>query len=109
MGRQSGDITLVVKRIVDESHEIASDPMPRKKARRMEPEGLDSDDQKEKSIEEIKVSSAILRSASPVFDQMMQSEMMEKQLRRITVHAHSVKDVDDLIYYICTDVLREDA
>merc|ERR1712087_831080 len=40
---------------------------------------------------------------------MMQSEMVEKQLRRITVHAHSVKDVDDLIFFICTDTLREDA
>merc|ERR1719203_893174 len=79
----------------------------------MEPDGLDDgdDDQKENSIEdkEIKVSGVILRSASPVFDQMMQSEMMETQLRRITVHAHSAKDVDDLIFFICTDVLRENA
>merc|ERR1712045_260455 len=35
--------------------------------------------------------------------------MMEKRTKSIKVQAEALKDVDDLVYYMCTDTLREDA
>lgn len=35
--------------------------------------------------------------------------MLEQQQKRIVVHAKSVKDVEDLLYFMCTDELKEDS
>merc|ERR1712130_205957 len=36
------------------------------------------------------------------------NNMVESQQKRIVVHAKSVKDVNDLLYFMSTDVLKQD-
>jgi len=55
----------------------------------------------------LRVSSLILQSGSKVFEQMFSTEMMEKSSGTITVYANSVQDVDDMIYFMATDILRK--
>eukprot|EP01083_Nonionella_stella_P130855 397254_1 len=64
--------------------------------------GLDCDDH------EIKISSLILRSASKVFDRMMDTNMREKQEKRIEIQAESVDDIKALTYFMITNVLKSD-
>jgi len=56
----------------------------------------------------IKTSSIALRSASAVFESMMSSNMKEKEEGIIEIHAANVKDVDDMLYYIMVQDLRQD-
>lgn len=58
---------------------------------------------------EMRTHSAVLRSASSVFQSMLKHEMREKTEMVIEIHAAKTKDVDDLIYFIMTDQLRWDA
>lgn len=44
-----------------------------------------------------------------VFDKMLQSDMREKLDGKITIRAHSKKDADDFVYFICTNRLRSNA
>eukprot|EP01083_Nonionella_stella_P294190 1000317_1 len=64
--------------------------------------GLDCDDH------EIKISSLILRSASKVFDRMLDTDMREKEEKRIEIEAQSVDDIKALIYFMATNVLKDD-
>lgn len=57
----------------------------------------------------MRVSSLILQSGSKVFDQMLTTEMVEKSSKTITVFANSVQDVDDMVYFLATDILRKTA
>eukprot|EP01083_Nonionella_stella_P185180 674480_1 len=65
--------------------------------------GLDCD-----GDHEIKVSSLILRSASKVFDRMLDTDMREKEEKRIEIEAQSVDDIKALIYFMATNVLKDD-
>merc|ERR1712154_681903 len=58
---------------------------------------------------EIKASSILLQSASPVFNNILSNDMREKQEKTIKVHAKTVKDVDDMIYFMATNQLRQDS
>merc|ERR1712124_86318 len=55
----------------------------------------------------MKVSGVILRSASSVFESMLENEMKEKEEKMIEIHAESAQDVDDMVrYIICHDLRR---
>merc|ERR1711951_133735 len=70
-------------------------------------DGGDSDDNDTNDPVSVKVSGIILRSASSVFESMLDSEMKEKKEKIIEIHADSVADVEDMIYYIiCHDLRR---
>lgn len=111
IGLESGDISLVVH-IVDEEEK-----RPPQKRRKLNDgtsdesvSGLSQDSNSNKSSRPVvKVSSAILRAASPVFDQMLTTDMKEKESNEIIINAQSVKDVDNLVYFMCTNKLRDDA
>ena len=57
----------------------------------------------------IRMSSCVLRASSKVFEQMLTIDMKEKAEKRIEIRARSVKDVEDMMYFLCTDRLRADA
>lgn len=98
---ETGDITLRVEIISDEDT-LSSPPIKRRRV--CNGEGSD-----ESTASIVKVSSVILRASSPVFDQMMTTEMKEKEEKVITIHAKTLKSVKDLVYYMCTGQLRKDA
>ena len=115
--RKNGDITLVVKVNKDEDGEDSNSDLyapPSKKQKRNpnENENSHSDDESEKDMhnDELKMSSIILKASSPVFDGMLSSKnnMLEQQQKRIIVHAKSAKDVEDMLYFMSTDELRDD-
>lgn len=54
---------------------------------------------------ELKMSSIILRSASPFFHRILSKYTVDV---RIIVHAKTVKDVEDLLYFMTTDELKAD-
>merc|ERR1712062_926687 len=90
-----------------ENAEVCNNCEPPNKKRKLnentaDNQGIDSD-------LTLKVSSLILKAASPVFDQMLSSEMKESEERKIVVHAKSMKDVRDLVYFMCTGELRKNA
>eukprot|EP01083_Nonionella_stella_P141476 436000_1 len=101
----NGDITLIVKLVEGEedSDVLYSPPRQRRRLNNAE-----DDDQIVQGLDdnEIKISSVILRSASKVFDRMLDSEMMEGQDKRIEIKARSVDDVKDLTYFMSTNILR---
>eukprot|EP01083_Nonionella_stella_P164871 547078_1 len=57
---------------------------------------------------EIKISSLILRSASNVFDRMLDTNMREQQENRIEIEAKCTDDVKAMAYFMCTNVLKSD-
>lgn len=99
--KKYGDITL---RIICDEKDIPTEP-PRKR-RRLEKE---QDGEKENGAVSMQVSGIILRSASTVFESMLENEMKEKKEKIIEIHADNVGDVDDLIYYVCCRSLRQGA
>lgn len=118
---KNGDIKL---RVVNPSENITQtdedgEHPPSKKKRKLNPKsecekeksGLEEGDEGYESGSEnvVKVSSCILRAASPVFDQMLSADMRESQENKIVINAKSVEDVDELVYFMCTDQLSPDA
>ena len=106
---KSGDMTLVV----EVTEKAAAEPSTKRK-RVEEGDSVDSDKNGDDTSigpeeKELLMSSSILRAASPVFDRMLQNDMMEKRTKQITVHADSVEDVKNLAYFMCTDKLKEGA
>merc|ERR1712129_475690 len=91
LGRETGDTTLVVTPIRDEDIDVFE--APPKKKRKLN----------------VKVSGITLRSSSPVFEQMLTVNMQEQQQKRVVIHARSANDVEDMVYFMCTDKLKEDA
>merc|ERR1712228_667725 len=69
---------------------------------------LEQGDDKEHE-NKMKVSSLILRSSSIVFDRMLSANMKEKEESKIVIHAQRIADVDDLYYFMCTNILRSTA
>ena len=57
----------------------------------------------------MRASSLILQSGSKVFESMLTTEMIEKSSQKIRVYADSVQDVDDMVYFLATDILRKSA
>jgi len=106
IGRESGDISLVVKSL-EQENSCASSP-PQKRRRLNDDESVSGLSQNQSGTV-MKVSSATLRAASIVFDHMLTTDMKEKESKEIVIHAESVKDVDDLVYFMCTNQLRNDA
>merc|ERR1712083_324732 len=74
---------------------------PHAKKQRLDPAATD--------CHEIKINSSALMSASDVFAQMLQSNMVEQTQKRIEITAKSVKDVEDLTFYINTNKLHRRA
>lgn len=106
---KSGDIKI---RVITPSGDNCSDSPPRKRRKlnrkcksKKNPSALDGDEQENV----VRVSSCILRAASPVFDQMMASEMKESQENEIEIQSKSLDDVSHLVYFMCTNELRRDA
>eukprot|EP01084_Bolivina_argentea_P026567 49405_1 len=69
-------------------------------------ESLDEDEDNEHNCV-ILCHGSTLRSASVVFDRMLETNMKEKQEKKIIIYAKDKKDVEDLIYFMCTNILRE--
>ena len=67
------------------------------------------DDDNNDNIQRMKVNSLVLQSGSKVFRQMLDNEMKEKQEKKITIYAKSYEDVDNMIYFLVTNILRKDA
>lgn len=97
LSMESGDITLVL------NQETSLGPPPTKKRKR------NSRSSSFTTNQEIKIVGAILRSASPVFDGMLQSKMKEQKEKRIEIPAKSIKDIEDLAYFINTNKLSTKA
>ena len=57
----------------------------------------------------LKFSANILCSASKVFERMLTVEMKEKTDKVIEIEAQNEKDVNDMLYFMCTDRLRSDS
>eukprot|EP01084_Bolivina_argentea_P279243 477373_1 len=100
--RVEGDITLIVK--LNQNEDELYVPAAKKKKPNDENKNQNSTD------ETIKVSSIILKSASKVFERMLSSNnnMIEYQEKKIVVHAQNVKDVKNMIYFMCTNELKHD-
>lgn len=108
LSAENGDIELTV--------ELSSDDdilySPPKKKRKLSggdssDEGLSVQEGDNGTTQSIRISSVILRASSPVFDQMMANAMKEKSEQRIIIRARTVKDVEDLTYFMCTGTLRD--
>lgn len=114
-----GDITLVVKLNQDEDDSKEDDDLyvpPAKKQKRNHNKnendnenvnGLDNNTNVNNEIE-LRASRIILSSGSPVFSRMLFSGMSEQRQKRIIVHAKSVKDVRDMLYFMSTNELKAD-
>eukprot|EP01084_Bolivina_argentea_P134998 237959_1 len=63
------------------------------------------DDDIDQDEEHVLACSSILRSASVVFDRMLQTNMKEKQENKIVVNAKNISDVEDLVHFMCTNKL----
>ena len=114
LSRKNGDITLVVRVNQNADDEGESDLYvpPSKKQKRnhnKNENNLDSNSN-HNNESELKMSSMILRTASPVFDSMLSSRnnMLESQQKKIIVHAKSVKDVEDMLWFMSTNKLKSD-
>ena len=103
---KSGDIKLRVVTPLEDDN-VHSPPKKRRKLNRKCKKACSIDDDDEKNV--VKVSSCILRAASPVFEQMMESEMRESQEKEIEIRLKHVADVYHLVYFMCTDELRATA
>eukprot|EP01083_Nonionella_stella_P294189 1000309_1 len=57
---------------------------------------------------EIKFSSLILRSASKVFERMLDTNRLEKQEKRIGIEVRSVDDIKAFTYFMSTNMLKSD-
>lgn len=122
---ESGDTKLIVSLIgdsIDDEKDTSCDSAPPRKRRKLNEnegetidEGSHVDDNHNTNVHEanqpmeVRISSAVLRSASTVFDQMLSTDMTEKETKEIIVHAKSAKSVDDLAYFVTTNKLRNDA
>lgn len=93
LSKESGDYTLVLKE--QENSNLGPPPTKKRKADPL-------------MNQEIKICGPVLRSASPVFDGMLQSQMKEGSEKRIEIPAKSFKDIEDLAYFINTNKLKED-
>eukprot|EP00485_Elphidium_margaritaceum_P001687 CAMPEP_0202692112 /NCGR_PEP_ID=MMETSP1385-20130828/6580_1 /ASSEMBLY_ACC=CAM_ASM_000861 /TAXON_ID=933848 /ORGANISM="Elphidium margaritaceum" /LENGTH=356 /DNA_ID=CAMNT_0049347589 /DNA_START=82 /DNA_END=1152 /DNA_ORIENTATION=+ len=116
LSKQEGDVTLVAVKEEDldqnADQQICAPPQKRRKiSNQANQEGkavaknegnTDAEDQEN----EVRVSSILLKAASPVFERMLESTMKESQEKRICVCAQSVDDVRDMIYYLWTNELR---
>jgi len=85
---KAGDTTLVINLVPDET------------VKDTDTKGLDTEPYM------IRTSSCVLRASSKVFDQMLTIDMKEKAEKRIEIQANSIKDVEDMLYFFCTDRLR---
>eukprot|EP01083_Nonionella_stella_P009669 27725_1 len=101
-----GDIHLNI--ITDDNDGDIEVPSPNKK-RRLNNDETNDDGGIQVLDKQIKANSIILKSGSPVFRNMLSANMMEQSKKEVTVYAKSVKDVDDLIYYMCTNQLKMDS
>ena len=101
--KKSGDMRLVVE-IKQNEQEMTNQSRKRKRVMESE-EGLNGKEEDNT----MRMSSEILIDASHVFERMLKCEMAEKRTMQITVCAESLKDVDDMLYCMCTGTLREDA
>merc|ERR1712154_588528 len=81
---------------------------PAKKHKKNENKNNHNDKEEKSEITELKTSSIILISASPVFEGMLCNDLMEKQQKKIVVHAKSVKDVEDMLFFMSTSELKQD-
>lgn len=100
--KKYGDITLeIVSDKMKGEESICEPPLKRRKKTKTK-SSADS------TPSAMKASGVILRSASPVLEAMLSSDMKEKQEKVIEIHAESAKDVDDLLYYVIVHDLRED-
>ena len=57
----------------------------------------------------LKFSANVLCAASKVFERMLTVEMKEKKDKVIEIEAQNEEDVDDMLYFMCTDRLRSDS
>ena len=124
LSKQEGDIVIKVKPPSTHTDELYE---PAKKKRKLNDndnhnhnndDGNDEDDdlglENDKNgdsmeLISIRASSIVLKSASPVFKSILSHDMMEKQTKEIEMIAECDKDVDNLLYFICTNQLREES
>merc|ERR1712228_32359 len=69
------------------------------------------DDSKDDGLENkngLKFCANILCAASKVFERMLTVDMKEKRDKVIEIEADNQKDVDDMLYFMCTDELKSD-
>eukprot|EP01083_Nonionella_stella_P106155 305903_1 len=92
----NGDITIIVNEVNDEQ---MYEP-PRKKRKINENQGLDDTDASQTKT--IKAITGVLKSASPVFNAMLENDMKEKDTKTIHISANSFKDVQDMLYFVTT-------
>mmetsp|Transcript_51886 Transcript_51886/g.85909 ORF Transcript_51886/g.85909 Transcript_51886/m.85909 type:complete len:370 (-) Transcript_51886:31-1140(-) len=110
--RMDGDVTLLVVAsddgVVNDIDATLSHEPPLKKRKLNENqsshEAHDHHDQKDN---EIKASAILLKSSSPVFESILSNDSMEKKEKQINVISDSVQNVDDMVYFMCTNKLRD--
>merc|ERR1712228_11685 len=108
-----GDITLIVKVKNDENEDLYAPPAKKQKRNHNKKENenenesnvINNNNNKETKL---KASSVILIAGSPVFSSILLNETAESDQRTIIVHAKSVKDVEDLLFFMSTNELKPD-
>ena len=121
MHRENGDLKLIVSIVDDESKEDYISCPPRKRRKLDDGDDRESDDistavsvkndddaTESQDKYEVRISSAFLRAASPVFDQLL-SAKKEQDINEIAISAKRLRDVEDLAYFVTTNKLRDDA
>ena len=98
--KKYGDITL---RVITAQDDLTQPPRKKRKFTRNQVLGIG-----ESQDITVKTSSIALRSASNVFESMLNTKMKESEEGVIEIHAESAKDVDDMLYYIMVQDLRQD-
>eukprot|EP01084_Bolivina_argentea_P276479 471757_1 len=115
LSQLNGDITLsIVVNNSDDNDGLTIYTPPNKKRKLMDNKydintNNDVSTGMDENVQTMKVSSIILQSGSKVFHQMLANNMMEKKEKKITVFAESMQDVDDMIYFMVTNILRKNA
>eukprot|EP01083_Nonionella_stella_P056660 149076_1 len=120
LAKHTGDITLIVKdaRALNQDDSESYDLyVPSKKKQKTNHNNNNNNNNNGAPIRadgiicKIKASSLILRSASNVFERMLdpKNNMKEYREKKIVVYAHKQQDVHDMLYFMCTNELTEDS
>eukprot|EP01083_Nonionella_stella_P033597 91941_1 len=106
LSRDNGDITLSIT--TKDNHQHSDDTLyvPPSKKQKIEHDTKTNDTS---NTHTMKCSSIILQSGSRVFNRMLKNHMLENKEKKITIFAQSVQDVDDMIYFMATNTLRQTA
>eukprot|EP01084_Bolivina_argentea_P191861 329497_1 len=118
--KRMGDITLIVKDAHAQDSESYDLYVPSKKKQKTDHNNNSNSKNNQNNTDgtirtdrlpcKIRASSVILRCASKVFERMLdpKNNMKEYREKKVVVYARSSNDVFDMLYFMCTNQIRDD-